>query len=171
MKRWCFTAIFLICMMVGTLVFAQEIIIWKWVDETGKINFTSNFNSIPERFRTKAMQGKFTPDSTPSPGKGTNKDPNNNHPKPTNKLEIFDEKYSEKDDILIISGNVKNGFAQPISNIKVKVTFSDENEAFIKVETTFVQPIQLQPNEKGQYKIEVPYTPDIGSYKTEIVWE
>lgn len=161
--------LFVAIMLAPIGAFAQAgktVIIWQWVDGAGKVHFTNNFNAIPEAYRSKAIQGRFIADRpyVPNTGKGTNPGKTNNT-KVTNKLEIYDEQYLEKDDMLVVKGKVRNGFAQSVSNVKMKVTFFDANDNFIREEIIFIEPIQLQPGEEGQYKVEIPFTPDIASYQ------
>ena len=150
---------------------AKPLIIWQWIDEAGKVHYTDNFNAIPQSYRARAVQGVFLPDKKFRPGGNNTSRPPGKRPKPTNKLEMFGEKYFEKDGILILEGKVRNGFAQPISNIKVKATFYDAKDAFVKEETTFLEPIQLKAGEEGKFAIEIPFSPDISSYKAEVYWE
>jgi hypothetical protein len=158
-------------LVFAPVALAKPVVIWQWVDDAGKVQYTSNFNSIPEAYRVRVVQGVFIPEKPAKPKNGNSTAKGNQRPKPTNKLETFGERYYEKDGILIVEGKVRNGFAQQISNIKAKVTFMDGDDRFVKVETTFVEPIQLQPSQEGRYKIETPFTPDIASYKSDFSWE
>ena len=168
MRRLIFALILLIYTLGAYPCLAQTNVIWKWVDGAGKEHFTGNFNSIPESYRNSAVQGQFMPDK---PLRDNNKPPKNLNPKlkVTNKLEVFEEKYFENDEMLVVQGKVRNGFAQSISNIKIKVTFLDKDDSFIKAETSFIDPIVLQPGQEGQFKIQTPFTPEISSYKREII--
>ena len=157
-------------MLSAIPAFAQQEVIWKWVDDSGKVHYTSNFNAIPQTFRGQAIQGRFLPEKRLVPGNGK-PSRNNTNPKKkvTNKLEVFEEKYFEAEEMLVVQGKVRNGFAQPMSNIQIKVTFFDKQDKFIKTETSFIEPILLQPGQQGQFKILTPFTPDIASYKREII--
>ena len=172
MKKLIF-AIVLICFILAqSYVQAESVILWQWADGAGKVHFTSNFNSIPEAYRSKAVQGKFVPDKPLKPtNSGKNNTANAKNSKVTNKLEVYEEKYYEKEDMLVVEGKVRNGFSQPMSNIKIKVTFYDKDDNFMKSETTFVDPLLLQPGDEGHFKIQTPITPDIASYEREIKLE
>ena len=141
-------------------------VIWKWMDGSGKIHYTDNFNSIPSAYRGTAVQGMFTSDDK---GSSTMKTPTTPTPavksRITNELEFFDEKYFEQDSNLVVAAKVRNGFANPISNVKVKVTFYDKNDNFIRSEITYIQPIMLQPGQEGLFNITIPFFPNISYYK------
>lgn len=141
-------------------------VIWKWMDGSGKTHFTDNFNSIPSAYRGTAIQGSFSPDNVPGNTSGGSATPTPVvKSRITNELEFFDEKYFEKDNNLVVAAKVRNGFANPISNVKIKVTFFDKDDNFIRSETTYIQPILLQPGQEGLFKIEIPFFPNISYYK------
>ena len=145
----------------------DPVILWQWTDGAGKLHYTDNFNSIPQAYRPTAHQGKFIFDSN---GAKTNNGKNSDAGKQfTNKLERYVEKYYEKEGILIVEGKLRNGYSRPVGNIKIKVVFYDDKKNFVRAETTFVEPILLQAGEEGQYKIEIPYTPQISAYTIEII--
>lgn len=151
---------------------AKTIIIWKWIDGSGKSHYTDNFNSIPAAYKNSAVQGTFAPEKPLT----SNSNPNNGRngktkPKYSNKLEIFDTLYYESDDMLVVTGKVRNGFAQPISNIKIKITFLDKQDNLLRSETSFIEPIQLQSGEQGKFKIEIPPNQDIEYYKIDVISE
>jgi hypothetical protein len=174
MKRLGIIICLILALAIATSAFAQakRVILWRWVDEAGKIHFTGNFNAIPSTYRNRAAQGVFLPDKplvSGNPGTHVTKKPD--RPKVTNKLEIFEEKYFEKDDNLVVTGRVRNGFAQPISNVKIKVTFLDEEDNFLRTESTFITPILIRPGDEGTFQIEVPFTQDIAGYRRDIEME
>ena len=171
MKR--FLALFALLLILGAaqVAFAKPIVVWLWVDDAGKRHFTDNFNAIPEEFRARAVQGVYIPEKKlQNPGEKNGANKNNNRPKVTNNLDISEEQYFEQEGFLIIQAKVKNGYAQPVTNIKVKITFFDKQQNFIRSETTLLNPIQLQPGQEGRFKLEVPFTENINSYKTEFSW-
>lgn len=151
---------------------SKTIIIWKWIDGTGKAHYTDNFNSIPTTYKNSAVQGTFMPEKPLTPSKNSKNGTNGKtKPKYSNKLEVFDTIYYESNDMLVVTGKVRNGFAQPISNIKIKITFFDKQDALIRSETSFIEPIQLQSGEQGRFKIEIPPNQDIEFYKIDVISE
>ena len=58
---------------------------------------------------------------------------------------------------------------QEVSQVKVKVSFYDEEDRFLFAETTLVDPIVLAPGQIGRYHLMVNYNPKIDTYKTEFV--
>lgn len=153
-----------------------EVVLFRWVDTEGKTHYTDNFNSIPGEFKSDVVQGQFVvkgnnirPVKPPAP-----EDPNTPKPKPpaySNQLEIIEDNYFEENDYLHIRGKVKNGFPKAIRQIKVKVSFFDANDQFIRLESTYVDPIEIQPGEIGAFTLLLRAQDNINSYKTEMSWK
>lgn len=174
MKRIvCLTILLLFSIGWGMAMAAgNPIIIWRWVDVSGKVHYTDNYNSIPDDHRASAVQGVFRPEKpiTTNPGNNTNSN-NPNKVKHTNTLNIYDAQFTQKGDLLVVSGRVVNGFARPQNNVKIKVTFYDSKDNFIRSEVTFVQPISLKSGEQGNFKVEIPFSENIRYYKIEPILE
>lgn len=134
--------------------------LFRWVDEQGKVHYAENLNDIPERYRTSAVRGTFTPVA------------NSKQPtelKNSGQLEILEDSYYLEEGFYHIKGKVRNGFSQPVSQAKVKVTFFDAEERFIMTESTLVDPIVIPPGKEGRFHLVVKVNPAIDSYKIESI--
>jgi len=142
----------------------QKVTLYRWVDELGKVHYTENLEDIPERYRASAVRGEFTP-SQLTPTTPTPTPP----PRTTDRLELLNDSYYLEEGFVHIKGKVKNGFAQPVAQAKVKVTFFDAEERFLMTETTLVNPIVLPPGQTGNFHLIVKQNPAIDSYTIEVI--
>jgi hypothetical protein len=148
---------------------AGRTILFRWFDAEGKVHYTDNFNSIPERSRATAVQGAFVEEADAVyPARGAHA----GAAKPlSGKLDLLGETHSEENGYLHIEGRVRNGFGNAISSITAKVSFFDRSETFLRAESAVVDPMELQPGDEGTYRLVVRSAPDVASYKTEMLWK
>ena len=151
---------------------AGRTVLFRWFDAEGKVHYTDNFNAIPESARATAVQGLFVEetDSVRPARNGHSAGASAARPG-TGKLDLLGETHAEEKGYLHIQGRVRNGFPYAINTVTVKVSFFDKGEAFLRAESTVVDPIELQPGEEGTYRLIVPSSPDVASYKTEMSWK
>ncbi|NLH49963.1 MAG: DUF4124 domain-containing protein [Myxococcales bacterium] len=138
-------------------------VLYRWVDEQGRVRYTDNLNEIPERFRNSAVKGSFVPTEATTKPRG--EEP----AKPTGQVDLTEDNYYREDNFYHIVGKVRNGFSQPVTQVKVKVTFYDEEDRFLMVETTLVDPMVLSPGQDGKFHLMVKVNPKIDSYKIEVL--
>ncbi len=165
MKRMLY---FLICMMLLMAAMpataADSTVIFMWTDAEGAVHFTTNYNSIPKPFRKTSVKGIFLPDKGP--------EDNSNKPKCKNSdPESQETNYYVKDGNIYVVGSVANGYSQSISYVKVKVSFFDANDQFIKAESTYVDPLELAQCQKGTFSVVTTHEPNIANFKTEFIWK
>ncbi len=137
---------------------AQKVALYRWVDTQGAIHYSEKLASIPAQYRAAAIKGSFVPDAgaiVPA--------------KATGRLEEVGETYTREDNFYHIKGKVRNGFAQEVSQVKVKISFYDEEDRFLFAETTLVDPLVLAAGQIGRYHLMVNYNPKIDTYKTEFI--
>ena len=153
----------------------SETILFRWVDADGAAHYTDNFNAIPREFKAGAMQGRFVVDEgdvKPIGGKPVDEKPTEPEaPRFSNRLEDLGRSFYQEDGLLRLQGKVRNGFSYPISYVKVTVNFLDENESFVRAESTYADPIELQPGGVGTYTLVVRYSPEIRRYQPEFDWK
>jgi len=161
-------ACFLICVILLTamipVVAADSVVLFMWTDAEGKVHFTSNYNSIPKPFRKTSLKGMFLPD----------KDTANNTSKPKCKNsdpESQETNYYVKDGNIYVVGSVANGYSQSISYVKVKISFFDAKDQFIKAESTYVEPLELGQCQKGKFSVVTTHESAITNFKTEFIWK
>ncbi|MDP8222739.1 MAG: DUF4124 domain-containing protein [Candidatus Lernaella stagnicola] len=137
---------------------AQKVVLYRWVDDAGVVHYTEGLESIPAAYRSIAVKGSFVPDAgsiVPAKASG--------------RLEEVEETYTREGNFYHIKGKVRNGFSQEISQVKVKISFFDEEDRFLFAETTLVDPIVLAAGQIGQYHLMVNYNPKVDTYKTELI--
>ncbi|MBZ0271014.1 DUF3426 domain-containing protein [bacterium] len=143
--------------------FAQDpVVIFQWRDDEGRFHYTNNYNSVPAPFRKTVVKGTFVPDTRPEPARTRCEDA---------APRVLETNYFVKSGALHVEGTLQNGFAQTISYVKVKVSFFDQNDAFIKAETTFLDPLELAPCAKGRFSLVTPHIPNVAVLKTEPSWK
>ncbi len=136
----------------------DPVVVFMWTDDQGKRHFAENFNNIPQPFRKTAVKGVFLPDKMSKPAK----------PKCSNANAVFlDTKYFVKEGTLTVEGQIANGYTGTISYVRAKVSFLDAAGQFIKAESTYVNPLELAPCEKGTFTVVVPYLESIANFKVE----
>jgi hypothetical protein len=69
-----------------------------------------------------------------------------------------------------VQGRVGNGFVYPIRYVKVTVHFLDDAPAFVRAESAYADPIELQPGEEGIYTIVARSQPEITRCEPEFAW-
>jgi len=144
---------------------AKEIVLFRWVDDEGKMHYTENYNSIPEKFRVAAIQGVF---------RFRDKDEKNDKirgPKITNKMEILEDNYRQEGGFLKLTGRLRNGYATAARSINVKASFFDKNNNFLFSETTIANPLEVQPGQEASFVMEVQMQSGIDRYKLDITWK
>ena len=131
---------------------------FMWTDDHGEPHFAENFNNIPQPFRKTAVKGVFLADKKSKPVK----------PKCSNANAVsLDTKYYVKTGTLHVEGQIANGYTGSISYVRAKVSFFDAADQFVKAETTFVNPLELAPCEKGAFSVVIPYLAGIANFKVE----
>jgi hypothetical protein len=153
----------LVFIILRVCAFSEEPrVVFQWTDDFGKIHFTTNFNSIPPAFRNSAVKGVFSPDAKPRQLK----------PKCENETPAVTEtNYYLKSGTLHVEGKIVNGSFQSISHVMVKVNFYNSNDQFVKSESTYADPLEFAPCEKGYFSIVTPDPGNISSFKTELAWK
>lgn len=139
----------------------SDIVLYRWIDELGKVHYTETIEDIPAKYRASAVRGTFNP--------GNNKPTPTPTPKPNNtdQLELLNDSYYVEDGFLHIKGKIHNGFSDPVAQAKVKVTFYDAQNRFLIAETTLVNPIYLAPDQTGTFHLILKVNPNIDTYKIE----
>ena len=151
---------------------AGRTVLFRWFDAEGKVHYTDNFNSIPERSRATAVQGLFVEETDSVHAARNGRGAGSSAAKAASgKLDLVNETHSEEHGYLRIEGRVRNGFDYAINTVTVKVSFFDRGETFLRAESTVVDPMELQPGEEGTYRVIVGSSPDVASYKTEMSWK
>ncbi|MCZ7586652.1 MAG: FxLYD domain-containing protein [Deltaproteobacteria bacterium] len=148
-----------VLVMTAGPVFAEEAkVLFLWIDDQGKAHYTENFNAIPQPFRKTAVKGTFTPDKKAEPAK----------PKCENATPVASNtNYYVKGGALHVEGEISNGFAGTVSYVRVKVNFFDAADQFVKAESTYVDPLELAPCQKGSFSIVSPFIESIANFKIE----
>jgi hypothetical protein len=136
----------------------QKVVLYRWVDAQGLAHYNEKLEDIPATFRAAAVKGTFAPESGAIAPEKT-----------TGRMEEVDETYTREGNFYHIKGQVRNGFGQEVSQVKVKISFYDDEDRFLFAETTLVDPIVLAPGHIGRYHLMVNYNPKIDTYKTEFV--
>lgn len=152
--------------LVGTALAqtgAKTTLLYRWIDEQGRARYSENLNEIPERFRSGALRGSFVPSEAVAKPRAEEQ------PKPTGQVDLQEDNYYREDNFYHIVGKVRNGFNQSVTQVKVKVTFYDEEDRFLMVETTLVDPMLLAPGQEGKFHLMVKVNPKIDSYKIEVL--
>jgi hypothetical protein len=154
-------AAFLTAVLLSARVWAESVVIFQWTDDEGRQHYTNNFNSIPGPFRKTTVKGVFTPDPETQPSK----------PKCENTEPVVDTNYYVKSGTLHVDGTLTNGFAKSISYVKVKVSFFDPRDQFVRAESTFIDPLELAPCGQGRFSVVTPQTGNITYFKTEYTYK
>jgi len=142
-----------------------DILLYRWIDELGKVHYTESIEDIPAKYRASAVRGTFSPGggaATPTPTPTPTPKPGNSA-----QLELLDDSYYVEDGFLHIKGKVRNGFSDPVAQGKVKVTFYDAQNRFLIAETTLINPIYLAPDQVGTFHLIIKVNPNIDTYKIE----
>ena len=164
--KWIAFFLILIVMSVSLIPAdaADSVVLFMWTDAEGSVHFTSNYNSIPKPFRKTSVKGIFLPD------KGS--EDNSQKPQCKNSdPESRETNYYVKDGNIYVVGSVANGYSQSISYVKVKVSFYDAKDQFIKTESTYVEPLELAQCQKGTFSVVTTHEPNIANFKTEFIWK
>lgn len=136
---------------------SKRVVLHRWVDSQGAVHYTENLEDVPAQYRATAVKGTFIPEigeAEPTTFSG--------------RLEEIEETYTREGNFYHIRGKVKNGFSQEVQ-IKVKISFYDEEDRFLFAETTLVDPILLGPAQIGRYHLMVNFNSKIDTYKTEYI--
>ncbi len=148
-------------MLAAVSAYAQSVVIFQWTDDEGRQHYTNNFNQIPEPFRKTTVKGVFVPDATSAPAK----------PKCENEEPLVETNYYVKSGNLHVEGSLTNGFKRSISYVKLKVSFFDTQDRFVRAESTFIDPLELAPCGAGRFSVVTPQTDDVSYFKTEYTYK
>ncbi|MCC6157833.1 MAG: DUF4124 domain-containing protein [Deltaproteobacteria bacterium] len=147
--------------LVAVSAWAQSVVIFQWTDDEGRQHYTNNFNQIPEPFRKTTVKGVFVPDAASAPAK----------PKCENEEPLVETNYYVKAGNLHVEGSLTNGFKRSISYVKLKVSFFDTQDRFVRAESTFIDPLELAPCGEGRFSVVTPQTDDVSYFKTEYTYK
>ncbi len=145
--------------------FAQQrtVTLWRWVDELGRAHYTDNPEEIPARYRPTAVPGVFSPSGVHNPSTPTPEAPR------SGRMELLEDSYYLEEGFLHVKGKVRNGFTQPVNQVKVKISFFDANNHFLMAETTLVNPLSLAAGQAGSFHLIVKQNDAIDSYTIEVL--
>ena len=157
--------IILIILLFYSFSWAKDIILFRWLDDSGKVHYAENYNMIPDTYKARAIQGIFRFQEK------NDAQIDKNEPKITNKIEILEDNYREEGGTLKITGRLRNGYPTIARKITIKIKFFDSESKFLFSETTLANPLEVQPGQEATYSLEVQMQPEIATYKTEITWK
>lgn len=147
--------------LAAASAYAQSVVIFQWTDDEGRQHYTNNFNAIPVPFRRTTVKGVFVPDAASAAAK----------PKCENEEPLVETNYSVKAGNLHVEGTMTNGFKRSISYVKLKVSFFDTQNRFVRAESTFIDPLELAPCGAGKFSVVTPQTDDVSYFKTEYTYK